>query len=151
MDRFKVFAGSILELNRYLQKIKDMEMRALGLRGSHVMPLYCLGKNPDGLTATELTDACKEDKAAISRTVAQLIEQGYVYREHSDKKRTYRTKLYLTDSGKELVTAIDRRIDAALTSGRKGLTQEQRDNFYATMDIIIENLACYCPDTSDDN
>lgn len=143
MDRFEAFTGSILELNRYLQKIKDLEMRPYGLRANHVMCLYYLGKNPSGLTVTELTDTCKEDKAAISRCTAQLIEKRLIYRDSDETKRAYRTKLYLTDQGKEMVQTIDRRIDAALTSGSSGLTQEQRDIFYQTMNMIIENLSNY--------
>ena len=146
MDRFEVFAGSVLELNRYLQKIKDMEMRSFGLRGNHVMSLHYLGRNPAGLTATELTDACKEDKAAISRTITQLIEKGYVYQESDENKRAYRTKLFLTEKGKELVQLLDRRIDFALTRGGKGLTDEQRRVFYTTLDMIIDNLSRYDPD-----
>lgn len=143
MDRFEVFAGSIMELNRYLQKIKDMEMKPLGLRANHVMCLYHLGKNPLGLTATELTEACREDKAAISRCLAQLIERGLVAGNFPEHKRSYRTKLFLTEEGRSLVQTIDRKIDAALTSGGNGLTQEQRENFYATMDLIINNLSRY--------
>ena len=145
MDRFELFASSILELNRYLQKIKDMEMRSFGLKGNHVMSLYYLSRNPQGLTATELTEACKEDKAAISRTITQLVEKGYVCRESDENKRAYRTKLFLTDQGKELVQLVDRRIDFALTRGGNGLTDEQRRIFYSTMDMILDNLSHYNP------
>lgn len=143
MDRFEAFTGSVLELNRYLQKLKELEMKPYGLRANHVMCLYHLGKNPTGLTATELTEACREDKAAISRTLSQLTEKGLVYANTPEHKRSYRTKQYLTEVGWELVQTIERRIDAALTSGGRGLTQEQRETFYCAMDIIVENLAQY--------
>lgn len=143
MDRFEVFAGSILELNRYLQKIKEIEMRPFGLHANHVMCLYFLGKNPQGLTVTELTDACREDKAAVSRCITQLTEKGMVYRDATDLKRAYRTKLYLTEQGMQMVQQIDQRIDAALTGGSRGLTPQQRENFYATMDLILVNLSEY--------
>ena len=143
MDRFEAFTGSILELNRYLQKIKDMEMKPFGLRAGHVMCLYYLGKNPGGLTATELTEACREDKAAISRSVNYLVERKLIRGDFMEHKRSYRTKLYLTDSGKELVETIDRRIDAAMTQGGSGLSEAQRKNFYEAMEIIIKNLAQY--------
>lgn len=143
MERFEAFTGSVLELNRYLQKIKDLEMKPFGLRAGHVMCLYYLGKNPDGLTATELTEACREDKAAISRSVSFLVERQLIRGDFAAHKRSYRTKLYLTDSGKELVETIDRRIDAAMTQGGSGLTDQQRKNFYEAMEIIIHNLAQY--------
>lgn len=143
MERFEAFTGSILELNRYLQKIKDMEMKPYGLRANHVMCLYYLGRNPEGLTVSELTAACREDKAAVSRCITQLVAQGYVCGNFREDKRSYRTKLFLTEAGKEMVQNIDRRIDAAMTSGGSGLTPEQREHFYAAMEIIIHNLSRY--------
>ncbi len=118
MDRFEAFTGSILELNRYLQKLKEIEMRPYGLRAGHVMCLYYLGKNPQGLTATELTEVCREDKAAVSRSLSQLIQKDLVCGDFPEHKR-------------------------ALTSGSLGLTQLQKENLYAAMDIIIKNLAHY--------
>ena len=53
--RFETFSLSILELNRYLQKIKELEMKQFGLKASHTMCLYYLGQHPEGLTATQLT------------------------------------------------------------------------------------------------
>lgn len=143
MERFEAFTGSILELNRNLQKIKDMEMKPFDLRANHVMCLYYLGRNPEGMTATELTEACREDKAAISRSVAVLVERNLIRGDFQENKRSYRTKLYLTEEGRELVQTIDRRIDAAMTRGGSGLSEEQRKNFYDAMEIIVRNLAQY--------
>lgn len=143
MDRFETFTGSILELNRYLQKLKDIEMKPFGLRANHVMCLYYLGKNPEGLTVTGLAEVCKEDKAAVSRCLSQLIEQGLVSGNFPENKRSYRTKLCLTQSGSELVRKIYERVDAAMIGGSSGLTQEQRENLYAAMEIIISNLSRY--------
>lgn len=143
MDRFEAFTGSILELNRYLQKLKELEMKPFGLRANHVMCLYYLGKHPQGLTATELTEVCREDKAAISRSLSQLVQKGLVSGEFPEHKRAYRTKLYLTDSGRELVQNIDRRVDLIMTSGSSGMTLQQREVFYQCMDLIIHNLTQY--------
>ena len=74
-DRFETFATTIATINRYVQKIKSMEMKTLGLKGTHVMCLYSLGKHPEGLTATQLCRLCGEDKAAISRTITELTEK----------------------------------------------------------------------------
>ncbi len=45
--RFETFSLSILELNRYLQKIKELEMKQFGLKASHTMCLYYLGQHPE--------------------------------------------------------------------------------------------------------
>lgn len=146
MDRFDTFAGSILELNRYLQKLKDMEMKPFGLRANHVMCLYHLGKNPRGLTVTELAEACREDKAAVSRCLSQLLQRGLVGGNFPENKRSYRTRITLTASGRELVEQIYQKVDAALVGGSTGMTQQQRETFYATMELIIKNLSRYIVD-----
>ena len=143
MDRFETFTGSILELNRCVQKLKDLEMKPFGLRANHVMCLYYLGKNPQGLTVTELAEICREDKAAVSRCVSQLVSRGYVSGNFPENKRSYRTKLSLTASGRELVEAIYRKVDAAMVGGGSGLTDAQRENLYASMELIIRNLSRY--------
>lgn len=146
MDRFETFVGSILELSRYLQKLKDIEMKPFGLRANHVMCLYYLGKHPEGLTVTELADVCKEDKAAVSRCLAQLIEKELVGGNFPENKRSYRTKLMLTDSGRELVQKMYARVDAVMVGGSSGLTDAQRENLYAAMEMIINNLSRYIAD-----
>lgn len=143
MNRFETFTGSILELNRYLQKLKDIEMKPFGLRANHVMCLYHLGKNPQGLTVTQMAEACKEDKAAVSRCMAQLVERGLVQGNFPENKRSYRTRLTLTASGQELVAKIYQKVDAAMIGGSSGLTEAQRENLYAAMEIIINNLSRY--------
>lgn len=146
MNRFETFTGSVLELNRYLQKLKEIEMKPFGLRASHMMCLYHLGKNPQGLTVSQVAQACKEDKAAVSRCLAQLVERGLVWGDFPESKRSYRTKLMLTDSGRELAQKVYQKIDDAMIGGGSGLTQEQREHFYTAMEIIITNLSRYIAD-----
>ena len=95
-DRFERFVVSITELHRYLQKLKELEMGQMDLKAGYTMCLYYLGKHPEGLTATQLTELCKEDKAAISRTLSQLSSKGLVSCELPEHKRSYRTLYYLT-------------------------------------------------------
>lgn len=142
-NRFESFAVSVMELGRQVQKIKELEMEGLGLKASHTMCLYCLGQHPEGLTATQLVERCREDKAAISRCLNQLMERGLVVRQTPEKQRAYRCRHFLTPEGIQLVEKMNARIQAALSTGGNGLTAEQRENFYQAMDLIRENLAGY--------
>ena len=139
-DRFEKFSISIAQLNRYVQKIKSMEMTDLGLKGNHTMCLYYLGKNINGLTSSELCNLCKEDKAAISRTISELIDLNLVKADSTEGKRDYRTKLHLTTKGFETLDKIDVKIQKAVDIGDNGISEEQREAFYRTLDIIAENL-----------
>lgn len=128
--RFETFSLSILELNRYLQKIKELEMKQFGLKASHTMCLYYLGQHPEGLTATQLTELCKEDKAAVSRCLSQLSDRQLVVCEQpADHKRSYRSRYMLTVQGRSVVSGIQTRIKEALSYGGRGLTEERRPGF----------------------
>ena len=143
LNRFETFTGAILELSRCLQRLKDLEMKPLGLRGNHVMCLYYLGKHPQGLTMTELAAACREDKAAVSRCLTLLEGRGLVSSSAPQGKRSYRAKLTLTREGQAMVEEIFRLVDSAVAGGGAGLTDAQRDTMYAALNTIIDNLTRY--------
>ena len=108
-----------------------------------------LGKHPEGLTATQLTELCKEDKAAVSRCLSQLSDRQLVVCEQpEDHKRSYRSHYMLTVQGRSVVSGIQTRIKEALSYGGRGLTEERRRDFYGTLAIISENLSDYLTEHS---
>ena len=108
----------------------------LGLKGTHVMCIFFLHMNPDGLTASHLSKLCSEDKAAISRAVATLQEKGYV----KSEEKKYRDMLHLTKDGEELALKIDELISQWVTTGGDSLTEEERNVFYKALGKIAQNL-----------
>lgn len=143
MDRFEAFAGLIIELNRCILRIKDNEMKQFGLKASHTMCLYQLSQHKEGLTATQLTELCSVDKAAISRTLKQLSEKALVHCDIPENKRSYRTVYQLTDEGERLSNAMNERINQALSTGGDGVTDADREVMYKAMGMIRDNLANY--------
>ncbi len=137
MDRFEAFVGGITACYRYIQKIKATEMTELGLRGTHVMCLYHLHRSGEGLTSAELSRLCAEDKAAISRTLAELESRGYL---NPTEGKKYRTALTLTQAGQEAARQMEDLIESWVDIGGGGLTEQQRCEFYATLALIGENL-----------
>ena len=140
VSRFEAFSEYIVELNRYIQKIKEVEMNKLGLHAKHTMCLYYLGKYPDGLTSTELTKLCSEDKAAVSRTLTQLENGGFVSRGLPEDKRAYRAVYNLTESGEEIVKRINERVKSVIIGAGTGLSDEQRGELYSSLELILNNL-----------
>lgn len=143
MDRFEAFAGMIIDLNRCIQRIKDSEMKQFGLKASHTMCLYQLSQHRDGLTATQLTELCSVDKAAISRTLKQLYEKELVKCDLPENKRSYRTVYQLTDKGATLTDALNERINQVLSTGGSGVTDSSRKAMYKSLKIIRDNLEKY--------
>ena len=136
-QRFQSFVTGITICYKYIQRIKSMEMTELGLKGTHVMCLYYLRRNPAGLTAAQLCGLCAEDKAAISRTVSELRSRGYIT---TLSEKAYRAMLTLTAAGQELARKFDQLIEGWVTAGGDGLTDEERVDFYKSLSAIAENL-----------
>ena len=137
LHRFEEFVTGITECYRYIQRIKAMEMTEFGLKGTHVMCLYYLRRNPAGLTAAQLCGLCAEDKAAISRTVSELRSRGYIT---TLSEKAYRAMLTLTAAGQELARKFDHLIEGWVSTGGDGLTDEERVDFYKSLSAIAENL-----------
>ena len=137
IQRFDAFVSGITSCYKYIQRIKSMEMTEFGLKGTHVMCLYYLRRNPAGLTAAQLCGLCAEDKAAISRTVSELKSRGYIT---TLSEKAYRAMLTLTAAGHELARKFDHLIEGWVTAGGDGLTDEERMDFYKALSSITENL-----------
>lgn len=143
IQRFEQFTGAIAQIYRYVQKIKSLEMTELGLKGQHARCLVAMGERPEGVTAAELCVLCEEDKAAVSRTVADLEERGLVACAQPEGKR-YRARLTLTARGAEMARQVNERVERAVLRGGDGLTDERREEFYAALNLVAANLKRLC-------
>ncbi len=138
-DLFVDFTLSILRLNKLVQKIKTFEVDKYGLKPIHVMCSYYLNKNPQGLTAKELSELTLEDKAAISRALKMMQEKGYVIYDANRRNATIK----LTETGKQFANIICARAEKAVSAGSMQFTEEERIFFYKSLDVINENLRAY--------
>lgn len=136
IERFQSFVTEITTCYKYIQRIKNAEMTEFGLKGTHVMCLFFLHHNPEGLTAARLCQLCAEDKAAISRTLAVLQDKEYIV---SGGKK-YRAKLTLTESGLAIAKQVDVLIEQWVGFGSGGITEEERNTFYHVLELISKNL-----------
>lgn len=138
-DLFERFTISILKLNKLVQRIKVYEMKKFGLKSVHVMCLYYLNANPDGLTASELVRLTLEDKAAISRALATMRAQDYVEYDAA----SHNAPVHLTQKGKHLAEYIVGRAAAAVRAGSADFSDEEREFFYNSLVTISDNLESY--------
>ena len=138
-ELFERFTVSILRLNKLVQRIKIYEIKKFGLKSIHVMCLYYLNCHPEGLTASELVKLTLEDKAAISRALATMREQGYAEYDSA----THNADVRLTPKGKQLAEHIVGRAAAAVSAGSADFSAEQREFFYKSLVTISDNLEQY--------
>lgn len=139
-QRFELFCTTINQIHRNLQRIKLKEMEEFGLKGIHVMCLFELNHNPGGLTLTQLSSLCGEDKAAISRAVSELTKRKLVT---SNAEKKYRSLITLTQEGQCMADKIDKKAEAAVIAGSGNLTPDQRNALYEMLTYISDNLDHY--------
>ncbi len=143
--RFEDFVGIISALGKEIQRIKTAEAKRLGFRGSDVMCLYYLVKYPEGLTASELARMVDVSRAAMSRTVAHLAEDGFVEvgdAEDEDASK-YRAPVRLTEKGYEAARPLDDIIHRVLDEAGGELAARQRLQMYDSLNHILERLRTF--------
>ena len=140
-ERFSPFVLFIERISKNIKRIADIKMEPYGLRSSHVMCILQLAKTEGGLSSTALADACGVDKAFISRITSELMEKEYIKKDEENAVGIYKTKLILTEKGKEINTVIVgileecfREVDAKLTPKKLGV-------FYDVLDRVDTGIA----------
>lgn len=137
--RFEVFSGAIACIYRHIQKIERAEMARYGLKGPHAQCMLALSRYPDGVTAAQLCEICDKDKAAISRTVAELVRAGMVMRCGTGSKR-YRVQLRLTEQGSRIAQEVMSLAARAVEKAGTGLREEEREIFYRVIAQLASNI-----------
>ena len=144
IERFEAFTTSVTKAYKYIQKIKLAEAENIGLKANHIMYMYHLGKNPEGLTSTELSKLCVEDKAAVSRAIVDLTDKGFIRSVERDLMRKYRAKIILTEKGKEKNKQLNEAIAIAVAKASSSINESEREKFYSILFYITDNLETIC-------
>lgn len=141
--RFETFTTAIAKISRNVRRIKSEEVSSinLGLKGPHVSCLYYLYQY-DELTAKELCLVCDEDKAAVSRSIDYLENNGYIECDSKLEKR-YKSPLKLTPKGKMIAEQVNNKVNEIVNLASAGLSEEKRKIFYESLILISDNLQKY--------
>lgn len=140
-SRFEDFVGLITLISKEISRIKTVEAAKLGLRGSDIMCLYYLGQNEEGLTGAELARESDVTRAAVSRTLAHLEEDGFV--EVCGEQATgsrYRAPVRLTEKGRQVNAEANEIIRRVVTEVGEELGDIQRVQMYRSLNLILERL-----------
>ena len=143
LRRFEQFCTSAFSIYRSILKIERIEMEKFGLKGPHAQCLLNMARHPEGVTAAQLCTLCDKDKAAISRTVAELEEAEMLVR-HLHGNNRYRAQLMLTERGRDAAAQVAERAKYAVEQAGSGLSDEQRAVFYYALGLIADNLQSIC-------
>ena len=139
VERFGRFSFAIFEITRHWHKLASDEMAKYGLKGPHATYLTTLYSFKDGITAPKLCELCGKDKADVSRMMSIMEKKGLVVKE-SVGKNMYRGLLKLTEKGRQAAETVRARVSLAVDLAGKGLSNEDRENFYKSLELISNNL-----------
>lgn len=149
ISRFEQFTLAVSNIYRCIQKIERVEMAKYGLKGPHAQCLLAMQRHPEGVTSSELCTLCDKDKAAISRTIAELEREGMVVRQAKNGSM-YRAALKLTPQGEEAAQHVDNRAKFAVEKAGECMTDEERVVMYKTLSLIAGNLQTICAEGLDE-
>jgi len=139
ISRYEQFSFLISVIYRHIQKIERDEMVKYGFRGPYAQYLAALRRYPEGLTSAQLCDICDKDKAAVSRAMTEMESRGLIAR-RMENDSLYRARMVLTEEGRKASDYVAQRAQVAVDTAGKGLTEEDRRVFYASLDMIASNL-----------
>lgn len=142
-ERYQVFSTAVSCIYHDIQKIERVEMAKYGMKGPQAQCLLAMSQYPQGITAAALCQICERDKAAISRTLAELEQQGMVCRQEPNGSR-YRARLVLTPQGQAAAQTVGQKAQLAVEQAGAGLDDHQREVFYEVLAKIADNLHNVC-------
>ena len=128
-------ARYIAHLNRQMMRLLEAELAPLELGPGRYLYLFGLYVR-DGRKQQELADTIGVDKAAATRAIARLEDNGYVRRE-SDKNDRRSMRVYLTPKGRELQPQLE----AAAKHCIDTMTTELDSNERIELRRLLEKMA----------
>ena len=140
IERFIEFTSNIAQAYKQINRIKSEKMADFGLKASHVMCLFYIGKHASGLTAGELVELCREDKAGISKCLGELKKQQLIEMDDDNGMRKYRTRYRITSKGAAIYESISGIIVEVVEKCGADLSEEERSVFYRSLGVIVGNL-----------
>lgn len=139
ISKYEIFSTVVSSLYHDIQRIERQEMAKYGLKGPHAQCLVIMDRYREGITAARLCEICERDKAAVSRTVAELEEAGLLTRREQNGIR-YRVPLMLTEEGRAAARNVNAVAGRAVEQAGFGLNDTQRQVFYQVLGHIAQNL-----------
>lgn len=140
MKRFENFTFLINKIYRDIQKIKLFELKKYGLKGSHMMCLYHLGREKERLDFKTLCDLCDEDKGLISRNLSYLRKEGYITGNLEDDK-VYKKKFKLSEKGGKIFEIIEEKTKNLSLKVYLDKDEKEIENFYKNLEEISNKIS----------
>ena len=105
MDAIKQFREYTRQLECHLGVMNQADCCCCGVSQTQCFLIVEIGRKP-GISVKELAEILRTDKSAISRSVEELVQKGFVERKPSKEDRRY-VELSLLQKGQERFEKIE--------------------------------------------
>lgn len=139
-ERFEDFTTVISGIHRDIQKIKMKFTRHLGLKSVHMYWLYLLRVHPEGLSASELAELGKTNKALVSREIDELVTGGLITTDSQSDRRRYGWKFRLTETGQKMAETISTIALEVQHRASSDIPEEDMVTFYRVIYALLDNF-----------
>ena len=136
--RLDYISVSIASVYRGIQRSNSEALAEFGMNNIHAICIYAVGSKP-GISATEICKSTATDKAAVSKSIKSLIDDGYIERPILSK-RAYRSGIYLTEKGKELFDVVKKRLEEKSSKVFKNVNDREFKVLVQTLNHIASNF-----------
>lgn len=137
-DNFIQFSMAISRLNKQVQQLKTNGMQALGLKAVHTVCMYQMLERPDGMSFSEVQEACDLDQALVSRILSKLTAIGMVVKEGEPGR--YNARYRLTRTGQQVAVRIRDVVAGIQVCADAGIDPEELAVFYKVLNQLQSNL-----------
>lgn len=134
MDPVKQFREYTRQLECHLGYMNQSDCCCCGVSQTQCFVIVEIGRAP-GISVKELAEILRTDKSAISRSVEELVQKGFVERTPSKEDRRY-VELRLLPKGQERFDKIEKDMYQKFKEVWERIPAEKRDP-------VLESLKLY--------
>ena len=138
LDLKRQLVAQLVESSRLLRNYIDHRAKARGTTRAQWIVLFRL-RRQEGLSQVDLADVLELQPISLVRLLDRLVEHGLLERRHDPKDRRA-NRLFLTETGKQLVDDLDSLRDAIATDVLRDISQDSIETSLATLCDIKERI-----------
>jgi MarR family transcriptional regulator, transcriptional regulator for hemolysin len=137
-DLKRQFIAQLVESSRLLRNYIDHRAKARGTTRAQWIVLFRL-REQEGLSQVDLADVLELQPISLVRLLDRLVEHGLLERRHDPRDRRT-NRLFLTESGRQLVDDLDSLRDAIASDVLRGVSDEHVESGLATLREVKDRI-----------
>jgi DNA-binding MarR family transcriptional regulator len=134
MNYTKKFRENIRQFEFLLDSVNEEDCCCCSVNRQQCFALVEIGRAP-GISLKELADKIRTDKSAVSRTVDDLVRNGYVVRKPSEIDRRY-VELSLTEMGIAHFEKIEKSMDDKFADIFRNIPKDKQQQVLDSLELI---------------